>query len=105
MALDLDTLKAQTNVTGSADDAILTRILAAASAHTARQLGFALDDADEFPGGTPDDVEHAVLMLAAHWYENREASIVGVAAQSVPFGYAEILAERRRYSFGADDGE
>lgn len=103
MALDLSALKAHTNVTDTADEAVLTRMLAAAKAHTARQLGFALDDEDEFPDGTPDDVEQAVLMLAAHWYENREASIVGVSAQSVPFGYAEIIAERRNYTFGLAD--
>lgn len=105
MALSLSVLKEHANITGTADDAVLSRMLAAAKAHTERQLGFALDDEAEFPDGTPDDVEHAVLMLAAHWYENREASIVGVAAQSLPFGFAEIIAERRRYSFGVSDGE
>lgn len=105
MTLDLATLKAHCNVTGETDDAVLTRLLSAATAHTVRQLGFAIDDATEFPDGTPADVEQAVLMLAAHWYENREASLVGVTAQSVPLGYAEIIAEHRHYTFGAEDDD
>lgn len=105
MALSLPDLKAHCNVTGNGDDAVLTRLLGAAVKHVERQLGFALDDEGEFPEGAPDDVELAVLMLAAHWYENREASLVGVSAQALPVGVAEIVAGHRRYTFGAcDDG-
>ncbi len=103
MPLDLPTLKAQTNVTDDADDTLLTRILGAATAHVERVLGFAIDDADEFPDGTPDDLQHAVLMLAAEFYENREASLVGVTAQPVPFGVAQIVNEYRSYTFGLAD--
>lgn len=81
-------------------DAVLSRLLAASGAHVARELGFALDDATEFPDGTPADIEQAVLMLAAHFYENREASIVGVSAQPVPYGVREIIANHRRYTYG-----
>ena len=105
MALTVDDLKAQCNVTDSADDTILTRLLAAASKHIERQLGFALDDADEFPDGTPADLELAVLQTGAHWYENREASLVGVTAQVLPMGVPEIVAEYRKYTFGLPDEE
>ncbi len=104
MALTVDDLKAHCNVTIGDDDPLLTRLLAAATKHVERLLGFALDDTDELPDGAPEDLEHAVYMLAAHWYENREASIVGVSAQSMPFGLADIIAEHRHYTFGAVDG-
>lgn len=81
-------------------DAVLTRLLAAATAHLERMLGFKIDDAEEFPGGPPADVEQAVLMLAAHFYENREASLVGVSAQVLPLGVSEIIAEYRNYTYG-----
>lgn len=81
-------------------DAALTRFLGAATAHLGRLLGFAIDDATEFPDGTPADLELAVLQLAAHFYENREASLVGVSAQILPLGVTEIVAEYRRYTFG-----
>ncbi|HEV7285920.1 MAG TPA: head-tail connector protein [Kaistia sp.] len=100
MALDLTALKQHCNILDDADNDVLTRVLAAASAHVERQLGYKLTDTEQFPEGAPADVEQAILMLAAHWFENREASIVGVTAQSVPFGFDEIIREHRSYSFG-----
>ncbi len=100
MALTLADLKAQTNVTDTADDAILTRQLAAATAFIERQLGFKLDDTDELPDGVPADLEVAILMTAAHWYENREATLVGVSAMAVPMGVDDIVSSYRRYTFG-----
>lgn len=106
MALALADLKAHCNIAGLLDDAVLTRFLAAATKHVERLLGFAIDDATEFPDGTPADLELAILQLAADWYENREANLVGVTAQPVPFGVREIVAEYRNYTFKApDDGE
>lgn len=100
MALTVDDLKAHCNVTGDDDDTVLTRLLVAATARVESVLGYKLDDTVELPDGPPADLEHGILMLAADWYENREASLVGVTAQLVPIGVAEILAEHRRYSFG-----
>lgn len=105
MPIGISDLKAHCNVTGSDDDAVLTRLLAVASAHVERLLGFALDDEQRLPGGAPADLEHAVLMLAAHWYENREASLVGVVAQLLPLGVQDMVREHRRYTFGYTDGQ
>lgn len=100
MAIDLNALKEHCNVTGTDDDNVLSRSLSGAQKHLERLLGFALDDVVEFPTGTPADVEMAVLQLAAHWYENREASLVGVSAQVLPLSVTEIVAEYRNYSYG-----
>lgn len=106
MTLALDDLKQHCNVTDENSDLTLTRVLGAAKAHVERLLGFKLDDGDQFPAGTPADLELAVLQLAADWFENREASLVGVAVQPIPFGVREIVNEYRVYTFGlADDGE
>ena len=103
MALDLDTLKAHCNVTIAADDDLLTRLLSAATAKIEADLGFALDDTAALPAGPPADLENAVLMTAADWYENREASLVGVTAMPLPFGVPEIIGNYRNYTFGLDD--
>ena len=103
MALTIADLKDQCEVTGTADDAKLTRFLAAATAHVERLLGFALDDTAALPDGTPADLELAVLQLAADWFENREASLVGVTAMPIPFGVREIVNEYRTYTFGLPD--
>jgi uncharacterized phiE125 gp8 family phage protein len=42
----------------------------------------------------PKGIVHAILMLAAHWYNNREAVMTGsaVATATVPMGVDELLA-------------
>jgi len=105
LSMDLETLKAHCNVTGNADDAVLTRLLDAAQRQIERMLGYALDDQDELPDGVPADLEHAIYLLAAHYYENREASVIGVNAAPLPLGVTEVIAEHRRYTFGLSNGE
>lgn len=106
MALEISDLITHCSLQGSpdaADERSLQRLLDAATAHVERQLGFKLDDEDEFPDGTPADVELAVLQLAADWYENREASLIGITGRPMPFGVQEIVQEYRRYTFGASN--
>jgi hypothetical protein len=99
MALSAQILREHMNNVPETDE-FLARLLNAAIAHFKRELGFAIDDAVQYPEGTPEDIEHGVLMLAAHWYENREATLVGVAAQPVPFGVVDVIRNHRGYSYG-----
>lgn len=46
-------------------------------------------------GGIPDDLVTAILLLAAHWYEHREAVATG-PAQPLPIGVASLIAPYRR---------
>ncbi len=62
-------------------------------------LGYAI--ADRF-GGTdqppvPADLCEAVLQLAAHWYEVREAA--GDGMREIPFGVSDIVMGRKDWSF------
>lgn len=88
-------LKAQLNVTDTADDTLLTRILAAAVAHVTGLCpdSFASD------ATVPDPVKHAVLMLGAHLYENRESSVYGTGTISVPFGFDDLIGNHRTWAF------
>ncbi|SCM70037.1 conserved hypothetical protein [uncultured Pleomorphomonas sp.] len=97
-------LKEQLNLTddlGTDDDALLGRKIDAAQDHIERQLGFNLearygaDDQDPIPAALVE----AVSQLAAHWYENREASLIGVNGYALPFGVQEIVDGYREYSF------
>jgi uncharacterized phage protein (predicted DNA packaging) len=101
---DLSAAKAHLNVTEATDDALITRLIGAAQAHLEGMLGYAVEDryADD-PDGVPTPLVQAVLMLVAHWYENREASVVGVTAQPVPLGVCEIVADYRDWSWGEPD--
>lgn len=105
MALSINDLKAQLNITGATDDAILARLLSVATKRIERHLGFELTNTEKLPSGAPADLEHAVYLTAAHFYENREATLVGVSAEILPFGVIEILADYRDYTFGLADEE
>jgi hypothetical protein len=92
--ITLEQAKAHLNVTLDADDALLTDKLAAAKAW----IG-AYTASDPDGNGTPAPVNEAVLQLTAHLYENREASLVGVTATALPFGFLDLLAPYRAFAF------
>ncbi|WP_404404891.1 head-tail connector protein [Pelagibacterium halotolerans] len=110
MIVTLEQLKEQLNFTddmGSEDDALLIRLSKAAQNHVERLLGFKIE---ETFGGTdqdpiPDALVEGVSLLAAHWYENREAVLVGVSSQAIPIGLDAIVNEYRNYTYGVSDGE
>jgi uncharacterized phage protein (predicted DNA packaging) len=92
----LAALKAHLNITGVDDDELLTDKLDAAIAYTSHQLGD--EDPIEWDSAAPD-LRQAVLMLAGHWYENREATLIGVGVVPVPLGYDDLLLAHRRWVF------
>ena len=94
MAVSLSDLKAHLNVTIDDDDALLTDKLSAASAWVASYTGGPVDGFD-----TPAPVNEAIRQLAGHLYANREASLVGVTAQALPFGMLDLLASYRAFAF------
>lgn len=99
----LDAVKAQLNIVGTGDDALIEGKIRAAQAHIGRLLGFSVEAGENgewSDGRTPDDVKEGILQLAAHWYENREATIVGVGVQHLPYSVQEIVREYRNWSFG-----
>ena len=42
-------------------------------------------------GSTPERLKQAIYLLAAHWYENREASIIGVSVNDLPYGVKSLI--------------
>lgn len=93
-SITLDQAKAHLNVTLDADDALITDKLAAAKAW----IG-AYTASDPDADTAPAPIAEAVLQLAAHLYQNREASLVGVTAMALPFGFLDLLAPYRAFAF------
>lgn len=93
MIVDLDLAKAQLNIVGTDDDALLTHKIGAAEAWLAGYIGGPL------PDPLPADLVEAVLQLAAHWFENREATAYGASVNEVPFGVVDLARQYRVWSF------
>lgn len=90
-------LKAQLNIIDDdADDALLERKIAAAEASVSADIGAATPVTY---GNAPADLREAILMKAAHLFENREAVLVGVSAHELPLGYADLIAPHRKWVF------
>ncbi len=64
--------------TGRTDDAVIIRFMAGYAANEAPALS------------------QALLLTIAHWFENRENTVVGMSAQALPFGVNALIAPFRR---------
>ena len=92
--ITLEAAKAHLNVTIDADDTLIGDKLAAAKVFVA---AYTASDPDS--DTSPAPVREAVLQLTAHLYENREASLVGITAQHLPFGFLDLLVNYRAFAF------
>lgn len=77
------------------DDVFLGELQEAAEEFVANYTRRDLDA--EFPGAWPKACCHAVKMLVAHWYGQREAVASG-GEMTVPFGVRDLLAPHRDLS-------
>lgn len=81
------------------DETAATRLGESAQSHIESLLGFAIEDEFE-TAHIPAALKQAVLMLCAHWYENRESVLVGLSVQQVPDGLWAIVNEHREWTVG-----
>ncbi|MEH2542817.1 head-tail connector protein [Bradyrhizobium sp. AZCC 1699] len=87
--LTLTDAKAHLNVTTEADNDLITAKLAAASDWVAAYTGAQITEA------TPARVNEAILMLTGHLFANREATLIGLSAEQLPFGLLDMLSDYR----------
>lgn len=95
MIISVDEAKRHLNVTDDTDDVLLADKIAAAEAWIDRWLETPFADLDAVPA----DLKEAVLMLVGHLYENREATLVGITAEEIPFGVWDLITPHRAWSF------
>lgn len=77
------------------DDLIAGQVVSAANNYVS---GLLCTDVEE-PPAPAGDVVQAALLIAGHWYMNRENASDG-ALVDIPLNAAEILANHRAWSFG-----
>jgi len=54
------------------------------------EIAFTAGLGDE-PESVPEPIRHAILMLAAHWYEHRDPLEIGSVAAAIPAAVSELL--------------
>ncbi len=77
------------------DDALLTSYLAAAEERVIGMTNRTLSEIVDRYGGVPESLKQAAMMLAGHWYNQREAA-VGGSSQAVAFGVDALVKPYRR---------
>ncbi|WP_275789107.1 head-tail connector protein [Pararhizobium gei] len=99
--IDIPRAKAQLNILDDQDDVLIGRKIAAAESFINRRLGF--DMAVKYgDSDVPADLQEAILQLVAHWYENREAVLIGISSQALPSGLDDIIRDYRNWSFDVE---
>jgi uncharacterized phage protein (predicted DNA packaging) len=93
--LEIDDLKAHLNISDDVDDQLIAARIEAAEAFVDRWIATPLAELDP----VPPDLKQAVRLLVGHWYENREATLVGVGAEQVPLGFWDLITPHRVWSF------
>ncbi len=97
-AASLVLLKKQVNADDfTADDVYLQHLLDTAKAHVIRSTARTEAELIEMGDGTnlPDEISHAILMIAAHWYNQRESD-AGVQMHAVPDALQALIKPFRR---------
>lgn len=100
--LTLDEIKQQTYVDDSDEDSYLQMLGSAAIAYiedyTNRKLYLTSEEVndDEIALIWSDNIKIAALMLVAHFYENREATVTGQTNSTIQFGVKAIIS---RYKY------
>jgi hypothetical protein len=93
--IPLADLKTFLNVEGTADDEVLSQILAGSEAFTNRFLSTPIAGMDPLPA----DLKMAVLLLSGHFYNNREATTADFSVYALPLGFADLIQAHRGWSF------
>lgn len=92
-------MKSHLGVTLDTDDTLIEGKVLAAQAAIEQLLGYSIEDTFET---VPGDLKEAVRQLTAHYFENREAAVIGVSAGFLPLGVRDIINSRREWYGSAD---
>ena len=52
------------------------------------------------PTDVPETIRHALFMLVAHYYENREPELIGTASKTLPYGFEDLIGIERASYYG-----
>ena len=79
----------------SSDDEYLAHLLEAAEEYVCRSTNCTSDELILADGKLPATLQHAVLMIAGHWYNQREA-VSGAQMSEVPYTLQALIKPYRK---------
>lgn len=92
--ITLEEFQGHARIVDDSEDDAAEQIVAAANEYVTGLL--CIDD--EEPYEPPADLKQAVLLIASHWWENRDNSFPG-NIQDIPLDASEILLNHRGWAF------
>lgn len=98
MYLDLDTIKKHLNIDidYKEDDNYLLMLADVAENAVAIHIDNDLRKLEDCDGKLPSALQHALLLLIANYYNNRE-SVTNVSANNIPFSFNYLIDLFRNY--------
>lgn len=86
----------------SEDDAYLAHLLEAAEAYVCNATHRTSDELVDAGGKLPATLQQAILLIAGHWYNQREA-VSSVAMVEVPYTLAALIKPYRKLAPDTDE--
>lgn len=72
---------------------------ASAAVFVSYVAGYADEGTETKTSTAPASIKHAILLLVSHWYQNRDAVVVGDQAAELPMAVTALIAPFRRIRF------
>lgn len=82
------------------DDDYITDLILVAQNVIEHDIQQSIDNISAIEGDIPPLLKHACKILVATYYENREATIVGVSINEVPMSYKWLIGSYKKYTLG-----
>lgn len=91
-SITVENVKAHLSIIDDQDDTVLADLIEASDDFVLRYTGAEFEE-------WPASLKHAVRLLVGHLYENREATLIGISADMLPFGVLDLIEPHREWSF------
>lgn len=98
--MDISLVKEQLRIEGDDEDVLIQSYIDAAKSHIEQHCDRTLvegEPSNEAEMSFTPDVQQALLLLAGHWYANREAVVIGQTPSAVALGFERLLWYRKRF--------
>lgn len=80
------------------DDSYLLSLVEVAEQSVSQHINRDLGGYKRYKGDIPAPIKHAILLMCAHLYSNREIAMTGVSTAKIPLSFEYLLSPYINYS-------